>query len=112
MIWCKNLTAFRFFLVSVKLVKEYKKAIKLAKGFYKTFFALWHKENKGHGWEIQDARIGGVIMRIESARKRLENYLKGKIVKIEELEEEILTFKENYYYNNNSYKKLISSNVV
>jgi len=53
-----------------------------------------------------------VIMRIESARQRLKDYLKGNIDKIEELEEEILTFRENLYYNTNSYERLISSNAV
>jgi len=95
-----------------KLVKDYKKAGKLAKEFYNAFSILWHKENKGQGWEVQDARIGGVIMRIESARQRLKDYLKGNIDKIEELEEEILTFRENLYYNTNSYERLISSNAV
>lgn len=49
-------------------------------------------EYKPIGWEILDIRYGGAIMRIDTAIKRLTDYLTGKIEKIEELEEERLDF--------------------
>ena len=47
-------------------------------------------ENKGYGFEIHSARLGGLCQRIESCAKRLLSYANGKIDKIEELEEDIL----------------------
>ena len=60
--------------------------------FYKDFKALWDKENKPYGFEIQDARFGGLIMRIDSCRECLNDYVNGKIDCIPELEEKILDF--------------------
>ena len=56
------------------------------------------KENKPQGWEIQDARLGGLIRRIKTCRERLQKYLTGRIEKIDELEEEILDYKESKRY--------------
>ena len=60
--------------------------------FYEKFKTLWFKENKPFGWEIQDARLGGLILRIRSCADRLEKYVEGKISAVEELEENILSF--------------------
>ena len=46
--------------------------------------------NKPHGIDVTDIRIGALLFRLESNRQRLLAYAKGKIAKIEELEEEIL----------------------
>ena len=48
------------------------------------------KERKTFGFEVQDIRIGGLLQRIKRCKRTLENYLDGKIDKIEELEQEIL----------------------
>lgn len=49
-------------------------------------------EYKPIGWEILDIRYGGVLMRIDTAEKRIKDYLEGKINLIEELEEERLDY--------------------
>ena len=59
-------------------------------------------ENKPFGFEVQHQRLGGQLIRIGACKKRLVDYVNGKIDSIPELEEEILTFRkdqESIYYN-------------
>lgn len=72
------------------LTKDLGVAIKRLDDFYKEFKALWMKENKPFGWEVQDIRLGGLKTRFITCKETLEQYLKGKIDKIPELEEKIL----------------------
>ncbi|MDF2845584.1 MAG: hypothetical protein K0R00_4010, partial [Herbinix sp.] len=53
---------------------------------------LWFEENKPFGFEVVDIRFGGVITRLESTRKRIKQYLDGKISILEELEEPRVLF--------------------
>jgi hypothetical protein len=52
----------------------------------------WFSVYKAFGWEVLDIRYGGVLTRIDTAKKRLDDYINGKIGRIEELEEERLYF--------------------
>ncbi|GIO27082.1 beta-N-acetylhexosaminidase [Ornithinibacillus bavariensis] len=52
----------------------------------------WLKLNKPFGWEVIDIRYGGLINRIDTAIKRLNDYLNHSIDSIEELEQERLFF--------------------
>lgn len=54
--------------------------------FYDSFFYQWHKENKSFGFEVQSIRIGGLKTRMEYVQKRIDQYLRGEILEIEELE--------------------------
>ena len=47
----------------------------------------WMDENKPHGFDVQDIRIGGLLMRIKHCKARLEQYLNGDLDRIEELED-------------------------
>lgn len=76
--------------------------------FHEAFYTLWHKENKPQGWEIQDARLGGLMRRVATCKKRLQAYLDGKIDKIEELEEEILPLGNGKDLQYNLYAQTIS----
>ena len=49
-------------------------------------------DNKCSGFDVQDLRIGGLIRRTNSARKRILNYVNGKIDKIEELDEQLIPY--------------------
>ncbi len=51
----------------------------------------WFLENKTSGFDIQDIRLGGLLQRTESCRRRLLAYADGEIDRIEELETTILT---------------------
>lgn len=62
--------------------------------FYDAFKTLWYIENKPHGFEIQDYRLGGLIKRMENCIERLNDFIDGKIDSIPELEEELLPYME------------------
>lgn len=63
--------------------------------FHNSFRKLWFNECKGHGFEVNDIRLGGVRERINSTTYRLQQYLNNEVEVIEELEEEKLYFTEN-----------------
>ena len=72
------------------LLCRYAETIEKTEAFYRAFREQWYFENKPHGFNVQDVRIGGVIMRLKNGKALLEEYLDGKIDKIEELEEDLL----------------------
>ena len=91
--------------LGVKLRKAYKandketlkvllSEIKLLKSkveeFYKAYRKQWHIECKTIGFEVQDYRIGGLIQRLDTCYNILNDYLNGKINRIEDLEQELL----------------------
>ena len=96
----------------MKLCKEYAELEKRLTVFHQAFCDLWHKENKPQGWEIQDARIGGLIQRVETCKKRLKLYVSGKLDKIEELEEEILPYGDGDTMIFAWYDKLVSTSIL
>lgn len=66
---------------------EVKKRLKL---FYNAFKKQWYKENKTSGFDVQDLRLGGLMLRTESCRTRILDYVSGRIDRIEELETTVL----------------------
>ena len=50
---------------------------------------IWMNNAKPFGYEILDIKIGGVITRLKSTGYRIDNYLNGNVLRLEELEEEI-----------------------
>ncbi len=92
--------------------KIYPNLIKKLEVFIKLFEEQWNKECKPFGLEIQQHRLGGVKQRLISCRKVLNDYLKGKISNIEELEQPVLPYKkEDKRIDFNYYAKTISANV-
>ena len=75
------------------LVADYTKTEKYLFAFYDAFKTLWFTENKPHGFDVQDIRLGGLLQRIRACKARLKEYLVGKVAKIDELEEELLPYK-------------------
>lgn len=53
---------------------------------------LWMTDAKPFGYELIDLRMGGVITRLESSRRRLLKYVEGRIDKLEELETERIPY--------------------
>lgn len=47
---------------------------------------LWMQEAKPFGYELVDIKLSGVIARLTSTRRRLRNYIDGKVPHLEELE--------------------------
>ena len=50
----------------------------------------WNIENKPTGFDVQDIRLGGLLRRTDSCRRRLLDYTSGKIDEIPELAFELL----------------------
>lgn len=93
------------------LIKDYDLITKKIEVFYKNFKTLWFTDNKPHGFDIQDLRIGGIIQRLKSCKQRLIQFVNGEIDIIEELEEEILPI-NLHDYRNRIYYKIASPNVI
>ena len=89
-----------------KIIKDYKKVSKLLEKFQCSFTYLWNKENKPYGLEVQEIRLGGLALRVRSCREKLQAYINGKIDRIEELEEEILSENPNWHFYCNRYQHL------
>ena len=82
--------------------EEYARVETNLRGFIKEFEKQWMIENKPYGFEVQHQRLGGLLLRIGACRKRILDYLNGKVDEIPELKENILTFRkdgESIYYN-------------
>lgn len=57
--------------------------------------AHFFTEYKPVGWEVLDIRYGGALMRLDTTQARLDDYLSGKLDRLEELEEARLSFSGN-----------------
>lgn len=93
------------------LILEYKLLSKKLNIFYEKFKTLWFKENKPHGFDIQDIRLGGLKQRVISCENRIKDYIDGKINVIEELEEELIDLECNLD-RFRSYGKMVSPNIL
>ncbi len=92
------------------LINDYKKMIKLTKAFHKSFQKQWFIENKPHGFDVQDIRLGGLIGRMQSCLDRLIEYRDGKIKTIPELEEKIVPIIDKII-NYNCWRNNVSTNM-
>jgi hypothetical protein len=57
----------------------------------------WHRESWSHfykpfGWEVADIKYGYLLSRADTVCFRLDAYLSGSVEKLEELEEQRLTY--------------------
>lgn len=52
----------------------------------------WHSENQAIGLDSLDLKLGGVIMRLEVAEKRIRDYVEGNVAELQELDRERLPF--------------------
>lgn len=73
-----------------RVAADYDETVKRVQAFYEAFRTMWHTEYKPFGFEVQDARLGGLMLRLKNCRARLDAYIAGKIDRIEELEETLL----------------------
>ena len=60
--------------------------------FNKSVEKQWMIECRPFGYEVLDGRLGFLKNRLSSVKQRVQDYLEGKIDKIEELEQEILPY--------------------
>ena len=71
---------------------DYVLAEKRISAFALTLEKQWFAENKPHGFDVQDGRLGTIIRRTSSCRRRLLDYVNVKIDSIPELEERLLPY--------------------
>ncbi len=74
------------------LAEDYARLPDLLERFIETFRTLWLKENKPHGLEVHEARLGGLLLRTRTCHERLRQYIAGTLPKIDELEEDLLLY--------------------
>ena len=87
--------------------------------FHEKFYFLWHKENKPHGFEVHDLRIGGRIMRLKTCQTRIHAYPNGEPDDIPELNEEILDWfggntniPKDKYATRNNWRFIASAGII
>ena len=101
-----------------KLIAEYEAVEEKLDIFYRAYCKQWYRENKGLGFEVQDAHIGGLKQRIRHCKEMLIAYESGQLSHIDELEEKRLDFMgngENFTRKHMIYgywDKIISANMV
>ena len=88
---------------------DYSQCIERTDRFYEAFRRQWYFVNKTYGFEVQDARLGGLIRRLENCRGRILDYVSGKIGSIDELDEGLLPMDDTYV---TSWREMITSNNV
>lgn len=64
--------------------------INLVESLHQAFYAQWMTENKVFGYDLMDMRFGALKARLQTAQKRIRDYLIGELPSLPELEEEIL----------------------
>ena len=73
---------------------EYTEVKKRLSLFIRAFEKQWMRDNKPHGFDVQEMRLGALLYRIDSCRRRILSYANGKIDRIEELDEKLLPYKK------------------
>ena len=74
------------------LVADYRATGDATEAFADSMRDVWYRENRPHGFEVQEHRLGGLAYRLHSLANRLEQYVRGEITTLPELEEEILPY--------------------
>ena len=74
---------------------DYVKLARNMKKFSLAFEKQWYKENKPQGFDVQDHRIGGMIHRTDACRRRILDYVAGRVDSIPEYEEKLLPMYDN-----------------
>lgn len=93
------------------IVSDYSEMIDRTEEFYNVFRKQWYKENKPYGFEVQDIRIGGLIMRMKNCCNTIEEYIAGDTDRIIELEEENLKVIEKKELIT-TWREIVSANIM
>lgn len=100
------------------LISQYDLLLLRLDEFYQAHLRRWNSENKPHGFDVQDIRLGGLIQRIKHCKNVLSEYVDNRIETIAELEEPVLDIhcagenlqKDTIYYN--SWNSTVTANVL
>jgi len=78
---------------AVKLANMLPETIESIQAFRAAWSELWHTHNKPYGFEVNDARVGGVCARLDTAQKRVLAWAAGDPNEnLEELRQEVLHY--------------------
>ena len=91
---------------------DYIEVAKAMRKFGAAFEKQWYKDNKPQGFDVQDHRIGGMIYRTETCRKRILDYVAGKTDSIPEYEEKLIGAYGNQPSSLSQYKVYATVNVI
>ncbi|MBQ2876527.1 MAG: beta-N-acetylhexosaminidase [Clostridia bacterium] len=95
-----------------ELIRDYYAPLPaLIEQYHKLFKAQWDAENRPSGFDLQDLRLGGLLMRTKTCTQRLCDYVEGRLDKIDELEVELLEMPTYSYGKWRSGKYLFTPNV-
>ena len=100
--------------IAYKTIPEITKRMR---AFHDAVTVQWHKENQAIGLDSLDLKLGGVIMRLEVAEKRIRDYVEGKVDSLQELSRERLPFVKKEEGDTkltalNNWKRNVTSNVL
>lgn len=90
------------------IIEDYAETLQRLEVFYETYRERWYLENKPHGFDVMDLRLGGVIRRMQNCKDRLEKYVNEEIQNIPELEEPVLSENNGFPH----WWRCISANVL
>lgn len=94
------------------LTDDYKRTADLTEAFYEKFRALWLRERKANGLEVQAIRYGGLIRRLLDCRLRLLDLIEGRIDCIQELEEPIIPNGTGAGLKDKKYGQIVTVNTL
>lgn len=79
-----------------EIAKSIPTIIREMEKFHDAYREYWTSYNKRYGFELFDARLGGVVARLKFTQRLLNDYALGKVDCIEELEEDRLPVYAGY----------------
>ena len=91
-----------------EIIQDYETVYIRLKEFHAAHRDRWFKDNKPHGFDIQDIRLGGAMQRVLSCKERLEDYINGTVDRIPELEEPVL----EQINGLNLWPRIVSANTI
>ena len=71
---------------------EYPEVIRRIRIYAEALEKQWMRDNKPQGFDVLDLRFGGTMRRLDSCRRRILDYVNGKVDSIPELEEKMLPY--------------------
>lgn len=91
------------------LLEDYELAERKVDEFYSAYRKAWLHDKKGTGLEVQAIRFGGLKMRLNDCRIRLEEYINGEIDTIDDLDQKLIYVHGSSCFN---WGKIVSNNNI
>lgn len=79
--------------ISQKALPELKKSVL---EFKKALYDIWFKTSKGHGFEVLDIRLGGILSRIDTVKKELKIILTIKLNVLKNLKNSLCSLQKGH----------------